>query len=184
MKKIIEITILLIIFVLMYSCCKENTYKYVNSKFILPYHKGDTLIYKDNNNIKDTFFINKIRINYNKYSNEDYCNTYQYHEIIDYYMDSLYNPANYGQNYIEVREGGTIEIYWYNDLFSTEYKSNYYIIDSIYLNGISYFNVYSFNNYIGIGFKSNKINRIYYQPNIGIICYYTIDGDIWNIIKY
>jgi hypothetical protein len=163
----------------LYSCCKKDTYTYLDSKKKLIYELGDTLVYMDKVGFTDTFFLTKIEQHFVPTTyNSDNCNSAQYNEALSYCFDTIQKEGN-KTSFITVNYSGSIDMYWLDARFDSKIEEDFEIIDSINLNNQDYYHIFKINT----GFKNNKIVTVYYQDQLGIICYIASDNNIWNLIN-
>lgn len=165
MKKYKIISGLLLISVLIQSCCKnKDKYYYVSEK--PDYEIGDTLIFSSNLGNWDTFIVQNITQGFDEYENEDYCGSTDNYQILRYYFETSYIDTLLFEITI-IERSGSFVVYWFDSQFSN-ITGFYNFFDTYNIQGISYSNVFEYHkDLLNRGFA----DTLYYGKSNGIIKY-------------
>lgn len=179
MKKLSIYLALLVITILINSCCKnKDKYYYVSEK---PGYKiGDTLMFSSNLGNQDTFFVKNIIQGFSESENADYCGTSNYYESVSFKFEyseedsSLFeiNLGSHSFNY---------SIYWFGALISdSETYYNQYEYYSV--NNKNYSNVFEvYKTFV----KDDVIDTFYFSKQDGILKYIkSINHEAFELIEY
>jgi len=173
------------------SCGSSEFYPIPDSELLL-YEVGDTLVYQYVDTLDvvsyDTFLVDSIAVVFNDYV--DYFGLSKQEESYEkrtYYFGKTNGEIPYSQTDRIVKSfSSNFYIMWKtrDDFIGTEtnvpYSNLMTPFDTI-INGEDYSNVYYF-DVDTIGMTSDRVIRIYYNDNWGILRYEYLKGKIWEII--
>lgn len=157
------------------GCCNNNEdiYTSIPNENKLRYDEGDTLIYQSSYGIYDTMIVFK-KIKTNDYIEMyDYCGTKRYHEIIEYYLKSIFTNDT---NWIHIEFKDEYRIRWNNFYFSNVRGDQFIYYDELTISNIKYYRI------IEMFTNNSEKTKMFYHPIEGCIRFEFNPDSTWTLI--
>jgi hypothetical protein len=187
MKKQVNVLIFLLA-LLLYTCDSPETYNFLQNE-LLVYRLGDTIIFKNNIGIDDSFVVSKLELGYNRGNQSgDYQDSYQslkfkMHEI-NATNDS--NSVSIAKNMLN--GGGVIfqlgcKNYWFSlDLPQSKMGRDYWSqnshLDTVFNEMTIKNKVYRHVGYYSLNYAQKPLRNLYYNHQYGVLRY-DLNNQTW-----
>jgi hypothetical protein len=163
------------------SCCKKDKYHYISDEDKLIYKVGDTLIYKSNLGNQDTVVIVQILQQFQATEDDDFCKTQNFHEFLEWQIEAI--PIDTFCRYVTVYSGTPYISYvcWLGTSMRTHSDLYYTIIDSMYMQNITFYNIFRSIKYPDWQ-EPDNVDTLWFDKNYGVIKYSKINSEEYELI--
>jgi hypothetical protein len=164
---------------LIIGCCDEDEYWRISEEDKLIYELFDTLVYKSNTGVLDTFYVSDISQWFDEHPNYDMCGTAVYIEKMIYRFlpypnsqEKLFNIKYFHPPNIH------FGVFWYSDHFDIEPEITP-LVEKLSINDSVYYNLYE----VQSNEDTAKVQKLLFHKKYGIVRYEFRNKESWSLYK-